>query len=77
MKTDYELEELELDAEIQEGENTGRKAKEIFCNQWENARLGLSTLQLLLQKKVIISFVIGIIITIGDKIKTKFCPIEF
>lgn len=76
MQTDYELDELALDAEIEEGEHTGSKAKDVFCNQWDNARTGLSTLQLLLSKKVIVSFAIGCIITIGDNIQKKFCGIE-
>ena len=74
MDTDFNDDELALDAEIQEGEHAGRKAKEIFCKQWHNARAGLTTLQLLLSKKVIVSFIIGVVITIGDKISVKFCP---
>jgi len=73
MNTDFTDDELALDAEIQEGEHTGSRAKDIFCNQWDSARIGLSTLQLLLQKKMIVSFVIGIVITIGDKISLRFC----
>lgn len=76
MKTDYELDELALDAEIQEGEHTGSKAKDVFCKQWANARTGLTTLQLLLSRKIVMSFVIGIIITVGDKIKDKFCSVN-
>ena len=49
MNTDFTDDELALDAEIQEGEHTGSRAKDIFCNQWDSARIGLSTLQLLLQ----------------------------
>ena len=55
MNTDFTDDELALDAEIQEGEHTGSRAKDIFCNQWDSARIGLSTLQLLLQKKIIVS----------------------
>jgi hypothetical protein len=73
MNTDFTDDELALDAEIQDGEYTGSRAKDIFCNQWDSARIGLSTLQLLLQKKMIVSFVIGIVITIGDKISLRFC----
>ena len=73
MNTDFTDDELALDAEIQEGEHPGSRAKDIFCNQWDSARIGLSTLQLLLQKKIIVSFVIGIVITIGDKISLRFC----
>jgi len=74
MNTDFTDDELTLDVEIQDGEHTGSKAKDVFCSQWDSARIGLSTLQLLLQKKTIISFVISIVITIGDKISLKFCP---
>lgn len=73
MNTDFTDDELALDAEIQEGEHTGSRAKDIFCKQWDSARIGLSTLQLLLQKKIIVSFVIEIVITIGDKISLRFC----
>ena len=73
INTNFSEKDLVLDAEIQEGEHTGSKAKDLFCSQWENARIGLTTLQLLTSKKTIFSFILGIVITVGDKIQNKFC----
>lgn len=73
MKTDFNDDELALDAEIQEGENKGRLAKDLFCKDWQYAKNGLVTLQLLTSKRTMFSFILGIVITVGDKLNERFC----
>lgn len=73
IRTDYYADELNLDAEIQEGSGKGSKARHVFCIHWDSARTGLLTLKFLLSKKIMISFIIGAIIKIGDKIQATYC----
>lgn len=71
--TDFNQKDLFYSAEIKEGEYAGHKAKEIFCENWNSSKMALTAIQAVLPKKVIIVWIIGLVIIIGDKVQEKFC----
>jgi hypothetical protein len=71
--TDFKEKDLVFDAKIFEGENSGKLAKNIFCENWLNAKIALKSIQLVLPKKVIIVWIIDLVIIVGDKLHEKFC----
>jgi hypothetical protein len=53
-------------------ENTEEK-QNAFCGIWETAKPALELLTTII-KNPIVKFVIGLVITVGDRVKEKVCP---
>lgn len=65
------LENISIDFEAKaEG---GSKAKEIFCDKWDEARAALDLIVLMV-KNPIVKLIVTLVIAVGDGIKTKVCP---
>lgn len=53
-------------------EESGKPAKHVFCNNWDNARIGLEAIRTIV-KNPIVKVIVGMVITLGDSAKSKFC----
>lgn len=75
MNIDKMTSDLDLEAELQseQGESTGEKAKDIYCKYWDESKKGLE-LAIMLLKNPIAKWILGLAITIGDKVKERICP---
>ena len=65
--TDIENVTLDLSAE-----HKGEKAKEVFCENWDNSKKGLE-LVIVMVKNPIVKLIVNIVIAVGDGIQSKIC----
>lgn len=61
---------LDLDATTPDEKH---KAKDLFCNKWDEARIALGLMEMIV-KNPIAKFIIHIIMNVGDGIQDRVCP---
>ena len=68
----FKMENVSLDLEANvEGQDT--KAKDLFCDKWDEAKGALLLIQAIV-KNPIVKLIVLIVISVGDGIKEKVCP---
>lgn len=50
----------------------GKDAKSLFCQNWDNAKVALAAIELMVRNPIV-KLIIGIVISVGEGIKGKFC----
>ena len=50
----------------------GKDAKSLFCQNWDGAKIALAAIESMV-KNPVVKLIIGIIISVGEGIKGKFC----
>jgi hypothetical protein len=72
MKKLSELSKLENMSIDYDSSVNGKSAKSLLCENWDAAKIALAAIESMV-KNPIVKIVIGIIITVGNGIKGKFC----
>lgn len=66
-----DIEKVSMDHEAVH-EESGHKAKDIFCQNWAKAKIALQAAGAIV-KNPICKFIISLVITLGDAIEKRIC----